>query len=307
MSVISFDCLPISVNLTGQCSLRQRGELPNASGIYFVTCEPNSLLYIGQATNLRNRWAGTGHHRYKQLSRKGLDEITISYVLVPVADLDNLEYHYIQTLKPQLNDGKVGQILPKENLRLFELKRLLKLVNTPLFPSLKSKLDRDGNTISRPTWDLIRGFVAGLYTVNGIPRVVLFCKQNMSEILENSSVHRTKRRFYIEGFQYSRYTGVLYADGMYKPVWKFDARFAVFEFVEFYSLGEYLFEQFYPYMEDCQILGVKLRKLTNTACIEPIWQNLSEEHQKWVRDYLCECPELQPLSADFAFDESKVY
>lgn len=298
-----FECLPKTVTLSGQCVLHQREQLPSTSGIYFIT-KQNRLLYIGKAINLRSRWTGTGHHRYKQLATKGLDKIIISYILAPVTELDRLERQYIQALKPLLNDGRVKDYLPKKSSRLSELQRLLKLVNTPLFPRSEFKSDRQGNSTRRSTSDLIRGFVAGTYTANGIPHIVMFGKQNMGQILGKSSTHRTKRRFYVEQLHVVNVRGMVFYN---KPIWKFDARSAIFEFIEFFSLGDYLFEQFYPHLEDCQILGVKLRKLTDTACIEPILKTLSGEEEKLARDYICGvCTNMQPLSADFTFDERRI-
>ncbi len=185
--------------------MRQRALLPSISGIYFVTDERNYLLYVGKATNLQSRWAGSGHHRYKQLVRKGLDKITISYVLAPVAQLDDLERQYIAALKPLLNNGRVKKYLPKKSPRLSELQRLLKLANAPLFPSCKFTTDRQGNTIPRPTWNLFRGFVAGIYTVNNHRYIVIVCQQNMGEILYNSSTHKTKRRFILTTKKFGKF------------------------------------------------------------------------------------------------------
>ncbi len=291
------------VALTGKCTLRQRALLPNASGIYFVTDERNSLLYLGKATSLQRRWAGGGHHRYKQLARKGLDKITISYVLAPTLELDGLERQYISTLKPLLNNGRVKKYLPKKSPRLSELQRLLKLANTPLFPSCKFTTDRQGNTIPRPAWDLFRGFVAGTYLADNLCYIVIVCQQNMGEILSNSSTHKTKRRFYIQDDDRKiRYPW------MQGPIWKFDARVVVFEFVEFFTLGDYLFEQLYTHLEDCQIAGVKLRKLGNTACIKPILQTLPAGENKSAQDYLCAISaDLQPVQAEFTLDERIIW
>lgn len=300
--------MPASIALAGQCTLRQRWQLPSAPGIYFVTDERNNLLYIGKATNLQNRWAGTGHHRYKQFARKGLDRITLSYVLAPVTELNNLERQYIKALKPLLNDGRVKEYLPKKSLRLSELQRLLKLISTPLFPSVEFKLDQEGNTIRRPVWDSFRGIIAGTYIASSIPHIVLVCKQNMGEILEKSATHRTKRRFYIEELEFIKRRGVVYYNGIARPIWKFDARLAVFEFVEFFTLGDYLFERFYPYLVECQIAGVKLRKLTDTAYIQSILQILPKDKDKSAQDYIrIESANLQPLSADFALDEKIIW
>lgn len=304
----NFDHMLATVALAGQCTLRQRASLPSASGIYFVTDERNNLLYIGKATNLQSRWAGTGHHRYKQLARKGLDKITLSYVLAPVTELDDLERQYIESLKPLLNNGRVKKYLPKKSPRLSELQRLLKLVSTPLFPSIKSMIDQEGNTVPRPAWDLFRGFVVGIYIASSIPRILIVCQHKIGGILTVSSTHRTKRRFYSEGLKYSKFGGVVYHNGILEPIWKFDARLVVFEFVEFFSLERYLFERFYPYLVECQIAGVKLKKLVDTAYIETILQSLPADKDKSAQDYIRSiCTNLQPLSAEFALDERIIW
>lgn len=276
-----------SIEFVGRCSLRQRSLLPSASGIYFVSDERDNLLYIGQATDLRSRWAGKGHHRYQQFARKGLDKITLSYILAPVTELDTLERQYIQALKPSENDGRVKDYLPKKSSRLSELQRILKLVNKPLF--------------SYP----IRGFVAGMYISNSVPHIVLVCQQNMGEILGRSSTHRTKKRFYLGESAAVKVRGIVFYG---KPIWKFDARRAVFEFVEFFTLGEELFEKVYPHLSECQILSVKLRKLNDTALLKPILQALPTDRDRSAQDYLYPvCEHLQPLSPDFALDEKALW
>lgn len=264
-----------TLSVTGQYKLRHRSLLPDAPGIYFVTDECDILLYLGKATSLRRRWAGAAHHRYKQFARKGLDKITIGYVLVSLSELDETERQYILKLKPLLNNGRVKQFLPKKSPRLSELQRLLKLASSPLFPSCKFTSDKDGNTILRPPWDAFRGIVAGTYVAGDRTRIVIVCQQNMGQIIGNSYSHRTKRRFYLDR-----------ADWESQPAWQFDAREVVFEFVEFFCYGDRLFEQLYPYLEECQIAGVKLRKLNNTACIKSVVATLPADLDNLERDYL---------------------
>ena len=304
----SSDNIPALVALTGQCTLRQRALLPNTSGIYFVTDERNSLLYLGKTTSLQRRWAGAGHHRYKQLARKGLDKITISYVLAPIVELDELERQYILTLKPLLNYGRVKKNLPQKSPRLSELQRLLRLVNTPLFPSCKFTTNQEGNTIPRPAWDLFRGFVAGTYITDNLCYIVIVCQQNMGEILCNSSTHKTKRRFYIQDEEIWKISGAARYAWLHGPIWKFDARVVVFEFVEFFTLGNYLFEQLYTHLKQCEISGVKLRKLGNTACLHSILQTLPAGENKSAQDYLCAISaDLQPVQAEFTLDERIIW
>ncbi|PPS44871.1 GIY-YIG nuclease family protein [Chroococcidiopsis sp. TS-821] len=308
MVINSFDDILALRVLAGQYTLRQRALLPSAPGIYFVTNERNYLLYIGKATNLQNRWAGNGHHRYKQLARKGLDKIIISYVLAPVTELDSLERQYIEVLKPLLNNGKVKKYLPKKSPRLSELQRLLKLANSPLFPSCKFTTDLQGNTIPRPPWHLFRGFVAGTYTADNLCYIVIVCQQNMGEILYNSSTHKTKRRFYIQDQEVWKIPGAARYAWLHGPIWQFDARQVVFEFVEFFTLGSHLFEQVYPHLIECQIASVKMRKLSHKSYLEAVVQTLQTDENQSAQDYLRNvCTNLQPLPADFALDEKIIW
>jgi hypothetical protein len=82
---------------SGQFTLRQRHQLPDQAGIY----EREQLLYIGQAKNLRDRWAGSTHHRYKQFARKGLDKIILRYILTSVSELDKWFFRTCYAKLPQ--------------------------------------------------------------------------------------------------------------------------------------------------------------------------------------------------------------
>ena len=181
-------------DFSGKCSLRNRSILPDISGIYFITDEQNQILYIGQAKNLRKRWAGKTHHRYKQFARKGLDKVYIYYIEVPISELDSFEKKYIEEIKPRQNDTKVKEYLQKKSPKFSELQRLLKLTNTPLFPSVKFK-NVNGITVPREDWDMIRGFIAGIYDSENIPLILVICQQNMSQLLWNRVNHRTKNVF----------------------------------------------------------------------------------------------------------------
>jgi GIY-YIG catalytic domain len=273
----------------GQFTLRQRHQLPDRPGIYFVFDERAQLLYIGQAKSLRIRWAAGNHHRYKQFSRKGLDKIVIRYVLTSVSELDRLEREYIEQLKPLLNDSKVKQYLPKTSPRFSELQRLLKLTSTPLFPSVLYTI-RDGVTIPREAWDLFRGFVAGVYQEQQ-PHIIVVCQQNMGEILWKSSRDRTKKRFYnIETD--SKYLSVCYS---------FDARQAIFVFVELFDtdLAESVFKEVYHNLVDFQVAGVMVKKLINPSLLMSALQKSIPNRGSAAQDYLLSiCENLQPLPVE---------
>ena len=179
---------------SGKCTLRNRSLLPKIPGIYFIADEENQMLYIGQAKNLRKRWAGKTHHRYKQFARKGLDKIYIYYIEALLSELDSLEKKYIEEIKPLQNDTKVKEYLPKKSPKLSELQRLLKLANTPLFPSVKFD-NINGVRVPREDSDMIRGFIAGIDDAENIPLIFVICQQNMGQLLWNRVNHRTKKRF----------------------------------------------------------------------------------------------------------------
>ncbi|NEO98435.1 MAG: GIY-YIG nuclease family protein [Symploca sp. SIO2E9] len=283
----------------GKFTLRKRHQLPSSPDIYFVLDNNSQLLYVGRAKNLRERWLGKSHHRYKQLARKGLDKITLGYIKVPFDELEQREKEYIEQFNPALNETKVKQFIPKKSPRFSELQRLLKLANKPLFPSVQWKI-RNGETLLREPWDLVRGFVAGAYQEQQKLQVVVVCQQNMGNLLEKSCIHRTKRHFYIQEKPPKLYC--------FPPIFLFDARQTIFSFVEFQVLGEQLFEQMYPHLLDSQVVGVTIKKLVNPACLKSGIQNLPTQEDKLVQDYLLNiCDNLQLLPDDFTLDDKLIW
>jgi len=292
-------CATIMINFPkfeGQFTLRQRHQLPPSPGIYFVIHNKSQLLYIGQAKNLRERWSGKSHHRYKQLARKGLDKITLGYIQAPVDELEWREKEYIKLLSPALNSSKVKQFVPKTSPRFSELQRLLKLASNPLFPSVQWKHSK-GQTIPREPWDLFRGFVAGVYQEQAKLHIVVVCQQNMGDLLWKSSNHRTKKRFYLQVQPQYR-----------SPIFFFDARQVIFSFVEIFNYGEQVFEQLYPHLLDSQVVGVTIKKLVNPACLRIGIQSLPAQENDLVQNYLLSiCDKLQPLPDNFTLDEKLLW
>lgn len=281
----------------GEFTLRQRHQLPDSPGIYFVVNEREHLLYIGKAKNLRSRWAGGTHHRYKQFSRQGLDKITIKYIPTSIADLDKLEKEYIARLKPLMNDSKVKKYLPKSSPRFSELQRLLKLTSQPLFPSITHR-SANGCSILREDWDLFRGFVAGVYE-EGKPHIVIACRQNMGELLLKSSFHRTKKRFYIDNEH--KYISNSYF---------FDARQAVFIFVELFvpSFAEPVFKEVYPNVVDAQLAGTIVKKLSHPSFLLSALQKSNFQEGDGALNYLLTVGEkLQPFPSDFNLDKQMIW
>ncbi|EAW35194.1 GIY-YIG nuclease family protein [Lyngbya sp. PCC 8106] len=287
--------LPI---FSGGYSLRNRSCLPDKPGIYFVIDEHNQILYIGLAKNLRSRWGGRSHHRYKQLARKGLDKIYLCYVEVPEPELKTLEKAYIEQLKPPLNDAKVKQYLPKKSPKLSDLQRLLKVANTPHFPACQLTT-RNGVTVPREDWDMIRGFIVGIDETQDVPHILIICQQNMGELLWNRTTHRTKKRF-------------CSYDEEIRCFWV-NLRSVVFVFAELFSseFAEPVFKAVYPHLMDCNTFGVTAKKLTNLTVLSQVLSEVNEgllEFELTRLAYLIKVTyRLKLLPDDFQFDEKKTW
>ena len=77
--------------------------LPNKSGIYYAV-KGSQVLYIGEALNLRKRWAGSGHKQKVKLLRMG--GVVLFYRFVPGHRLLLEEAKEIQLFTPPLNKQK---------------------------------------------------------------------------------------------------------------------------------------------------------------------------------------------------------
>ena len=86
----------------GLVAYPDKQTLPSSSGIYFVT-DMESVLYIGQSVNIRNRWCTNGsHHAAKHI--ENLQDCHIGYF--SVADersLDEEEARLIEKFNPPYN------------------------------------------------------------------------------------------------------------------------------------------------------------------------------------------------------------
>jgi GIY-YIG catalytic domain len=149
----------------------ERHRLPSISGIYVIADANNCVWYVGQATNLKSRWAGRTHHRYPQLIRSNRKLChRIYWQEVPANSLDEFERYYIQLFKPELNGCKVRKYLPSQPLVLREIKRLLKVLNKPT-----------------SLFTVIRSVVAGEYQdSDGSNCIVIFINSNDEQIISNS-------------------------------------------------------------------------------------------------------------------------
>ena len=119
----------------------ERRYLPGESGIYVVADANDCVWYVGQAANIKARWAGKTHHRYPQLIRSNKKRsYRIYWKELSVEKLTEKEKYYIELFKPELNGCKVKKYLPLQPQVEREIKRLLKVINKPtmLFPVTRS-------------------------------------------------------------------------------------------------------------------------------------------------------------------------
>ncbi|MDX2212599.1 MAG: GIY-YIG nuclease family protein [Oculatellaceae cyanobacterium bins.114] len=85
--------------------------MPECSAIYFAIAR-DYVLYVGQATNLRNRWQGN-HHRLPQLEAINRRyEVKLFWLSCNQNQLNDLERQYIDYYCPALNQTKI----PKRKL-----------------------------------------------------------------------------------------------------------------------------------------------------------------------------------------------
>lgn len=193
--------------------------------------------------------------------------------------------------------GIYKEYLPKTSPRFSELQRLLKLTSQPLFPSVMYTCS-EGKTIPRDAWDLFRGFVAGVYEERQ-PYIIVVCRQNMGSILGKSSLHRTKKRFYIE------------TDPRLIPAcYFFDARQTIFVFVELVNdnWADQVFKEVYPSLVDCKIAGVVLKNLVNSNLLMPALEKMIINGDNAAQSYLLNlCKNLQPLPADFSLNKHIIW
>ena len=79
-------------------ALEDKGQLPQSTGVYFVT-RKKAVLYIGQSLNIKERWKG--HHIFDAVSK--LDSVHVFYWQLPVSQLDDAERFLIDEYQPSFN------------------------------------------------------------------------------------------------------------------------------------------------------------------------------------------------------------
>lgn len=83
--------------------LSKKRQLPSVSAVYFCLGSGDKVLYIGKATNIKERWKN--HHRHKQL--KQIEDVRIFWMETPPDLLDDVERASIKWFNPDLNGTKI--------------------------------------------------------------------------------------------------------------------------------------------------------------------------------------------------------
>ncbi|MCG6135125.1 MAG: GIY-YIG nuclease family protein [Nostoc sp. LLA-1] len=225
----------------------QRRCLPSCSGIYVVVDASDCVWYVGQAANIKARWAGKTHHRYPQLIRSNKKRSYRIYWLELSIDLlTQKEKYYIELLKPELNGCKVKKYLPKLPKIEQEIKRLLKVLNshTFLFPVLRS-------------------VVAGEYEDNGgIRCIVILINANDTSLLFKSMQKRHSPQVKNAWGLYKSYCGKTEQLYQFSSVIAYSLFKYRFEFIEVPNIIFYLEENLSiceRYVGVSELLGVQVK------------------------------------------------
>ena len=220
------------------------------------------------------------------------------FIEVKISELDTLEKLYIEQLKPPFNDTRVREYLPKKSPKLSDLQRLLKVANTPHFPACKLTT-RNGVTVLREDWDMIRGFIVGIDETQDVPHILIICQQNMGTLLWKRVTHRTKKRF----CSYDKETRCFWVN----------LRSVVFVFAELFNpeFADPVFLTVYPYLVECRNFGVPVKKLTNMTVLSKILNELPDfynESEQTRKLYLIQLAvHFKLLSEDFKLNEQQTW
>ncbi|WP_414587813.1 GIY-YIG nuclease family protein [Scytonema sp. PCC 10023] len=85
--------------LTCQLPYSEKNKLPEESGVYFVA-DRDSIHYIGQAQNIKNRIKG--HHLARYFRQ--IEDAKIIWMYFQKEVLNTYEYAFIRRVHPHLND-----------------------------------------------------------------------------------------------------------------------------------------------------------------------------------------------------------
>lgn len=107
--------IPASIDALPALNLCERKRLPECAAIYFVRSDDGTVLYIGRARNLRQRWAQ--HHRTAQLMT--YPGVSLAWLSVDdPALLDEIERACIAYFSPLLNGTESHSPVRKRELTI---------------------------------------------------------------------------------------------------------------------------------------------------------------------------------------------
>jgi GIY-YIG catalytic domain len=227
----------------------ERHRLPTNAGIYVVADASDWVWYIGQAVNLKSRWAGKSHHRYAQLVRSFKKRgYRIYWKEFALDSLTEQEKYYIDLFKPELNGCKIKKYLPQQPQVEREIKRLLTIINQPtfLFPT-------------------IRSVVAGEYEgENGTHCIIVLINSNDYQIIYNSKNKKRPPRIKNAWNQQQFYCGR--SEHQYRsvsvPVYNFyNYKFEFIELPNFIFYLEANFSECERYIRTVELFGVQVKAL----------------------------------------------
>ena len=126
--------------------LSERKHLPSCPAIYFVM-QDDRVLYIGQTTNLAQRWAT--HNRLKQFA-KMVGDIRVAWLeCSDKALLRKVEAALIEQFKPELNTReKKKRTVPKKRVHI--------TLPDKVFDTLEKWADNQGRTVTNLVTYLVK-------------------------------------------------------------------------------------------------------------------------------------------------------
>jgi len=80
---------------------KEKGKLPEVSGIYFVIRHDGAIAYVGQASSIKARWGGA--HSVKLKISEHAGDHRIHYIECDISDLCMFEAYFIHKYTPPLN------------------------------------------------------------------------------------------------------------------------------------------------------------------------------------------------------------
>ncbi|MCG9885827.1 MAG: GIY-YIG nuclease family protein [Cyanobacteria bacterium] len=239
-----------------------RQLLPEYSGIYVVADADGIVWYVGQAINIKSRWSGKGHHRYRQLAYHHIKKQRKIYWLpVESSLLDEQERRFIELFKPSLNGSRVRKSMPKNPKVLSEIKRILKTLNRSNF-----------------LYPQIRSLVFGGYEEEDLQCIIVIINMNDLKIIDGSAFKKYQPAIRSAWKNLETECGRSEEEFHLVRIPCFFIENLCFEFVAVPEVIQFLYEN--PdlhdvYLGTTQIFGIDVKAIKNLGLFDQI--NLKEE------------------------------